>query len=42
MRLLLQFFRILLIAFISEVLHSLIPLPIPASIYGIIILFILL
>lgn len=34
-----QFCIILLIAFIGEILNYLIPLPIPASIYGIVILF---
>lgn len=37
-----QFCVILLITFISEILNSVIPLPIPASIYGIVILFCLL
>jgi holin-like protein len=35
-----QFGIIVLISFIGEVLHSLIPLTIPASIYGIILMFI--
>ena len=39
MKYLLQFCRILLISFASEILHELLPLPIPASIYGIIVLF---
>ena len=39
MKYLAQFLRILVIAFVSEVLHALLPLPIPASIYGILILF---
>lgn len=34
-----QFGIILLISFIGEILHALIPFPIPASIYGIVILF---
>lgn len=34
-----QFGVILLFSFIGEILHFLIPLPIPASIYGIILLF---
>jgi holin-like protein len=34
-----QFGIILLISFIGEILHALIPLPIPASIYGIVMLF---
>jgi len=42
MKYLLQFCRILLISFVSELLHAVIPLPIPASIYGIVILFLLL
>lgn len=35
-----QFGIILFIAFISEIFHKIIPLPIPTSIYGIVILFI--
>ena len=35
-----QFTIILLISFIGEILNKLIPLPVPASIYGIIIMFI--
>ena len=42
MKYLMQFTRILLISFVSEVLHAFIPLPVPASIYGIVILFALL
>lgn len=42
MKYLLQFCRILLIAFVSEILHEILPLPVPASIYGIVILFLLL
>lgn len=34
-----QFSIILLISFLGEILHALIPLPIPASIYGIILMF---
>lgn len=34
-----QFFIILLISFLGEALHALLPLPIPASIYGIMLLF---
>jgi len=34
-----QFLIILLIAFAGELLNTLLPLPIPASIYGIFILF---
>ena len=39
MKYLKQFLIIIAISLIGEVLHALIPLPIPASIYGIIILF---
>ena len=42
MKYLKQFAIILAISFAGELLHSFIPLPIPASIYGIIIMFILL
>lgn len=42
MKYLLQFTRILCLAFVSEILHAVLPLPVPASIYGIILLFILL
>lgn len=34
-----QFFVIIVISFIGEILHEIIPLPIPASIYGIVLLF---
>ena len=34
-----QFSIILLISFLGEALHALLPLPIPASIYGIMLLF---
>ena len=34
-----QFGIILALAFVGEILHALLPLPIPASIYGIILLF---
>ncbi len=37
-----QFLLILLISFVSEILHALIPVPVPASIYGLVILFVLL
>ncbi len=37
-----QFGYILTISFVGELLHSLLPLPVPASIYGIILLFLLL
>jgi holin-like protein len=40
MKYLLQFLIIVTIAFMGEVLHYLIPIPISASIYGIILLFI--
>ena len=39
MKYLKQFFLIILISFIGEILHAVIPLPIPASIYGIVLLF---
>lgn len=35
-----QFLIIIIISFIGELLNSLIPLPVPASIYGMVILFI--
>ena len=37
-----QIFIILLVSFVGELLNTLVPLPIPASIYGIVILFCLL
>ena len=37
-----QFIIIIALSFIGEVLHALIPFPIPASIYGILLLFMLL
>lgn len=40
MKYLKQFGIILLISFIGEVIHSLVPLPVPASIYGLIIILI--
>lgn len=40
MKYLKQFGVIILISFVGEVLHTLIPLPIPASIYGLLILFV--
>lgn len=40
MKYLLQFLIIISVSFIGELLHFLIPLPIPASIYGITILFV--
>ena len=39
MKYLKQFFLIIVISFFGELLHWVIPLPIPASIYGIILLF---
>ncbi len=42
MNYLFQFGIILTIAFAGEILHALLPLPVPASIYGIILLFVLL
>ncbi len=42
MKYLKQFTIILLISFAGDLLHSVLPLPVPGSIYGIILLFILL
>jgi len=42
MKYLKQFTMVLLFAFIGEMIHSLLPLPVPASIYGLIILFLFL
>ena len=42
MKYIMQFMIILIISFVGELLYYLIPLPIPASIYGIVILFMLL
>lgn len=42
MKYLKQFMIILSISLIGEMLHAMLPLPIPASIYGIILLFVLL
>ena len=42
MKYIMQLMIILLISFVGELLYYLIPLPIPASIYGIVILFLLL
>lgn len=39
---LLQFCIILIICFVGEILHAFIPLPIPASIYGLLLMFTLL
>ena len=36
-----QFGIILALAFVGEILHALLPLPIPASIYGILLLFVM-
>ena len=38
MKILKQIFLILLISFLGEALHALLPLPVPASIYGIVLL----
>ncbi len=40
MKYLIQFMIIVAFAFVGEVMHAIIPFPIPASIYGIILLFI--
>lgn len=37
-----QFIIIIFISFIGEILHALIPLPVPASIYGLVIMLVLL
>ena len=42
MKLFKQFTIIIALSFIGEVLHALIPFPIPASIYGVLLLFLLL
>lgn len=39
MKFILQFLIIMVFAFVGELLHYFIPLPIPASIYGIVLLF---
>ena len=39
MKYVLQFLSIMVFAFVGELLHYFIPLPIPASIYGIVLLF---
>ena len=39
MKYLKQFFLIIVISFIGEILHAVIPLSVPASIYGIVLLF---
>lgn len=38
MKLLIQFFRILLFCLLGELLHTLLPLPIPSSIYALLLL----
>ena len=38
MKILKQFFIILLVSFLGEALHALLPLPIPASIYGLVLM----
>jgi len=40
MRLIRQFTILVVVCFIGEILHALIPLPIPASIYGLVLMFI--
>lgn len=40
MKYLFQFFRILIFCFLGEMLHAFLPLPIPSSIYGLILLLI--
>lgn len=40
MKYVIQFLIIIAFAFVGEVLHALLPIPVPASIYGIILLFI--
>lgn len=40
MRLIKQFSILVFVCFIGEILHALIPLPIPASIYGLVLMFI--
>lgn len=42
MKYLIQFLIILAISFAGEVLHMVLPLPVPASIYGMVLLFVLL
>lgn len=42
MKYLKQFFIILIISFVGEILNILLPLPVPASIYGMVLLFVLL
>lgn len=40
MRLVKQFAILVIVCFIGEILHALIPLPVPASIYGLVLMFI--
>ena len=40
MRLVKQFTILVIVCFIGEILHELIPLPVPASIYGLVLMFI--
>ena len=40
MKFIIQFLIIIAFAFVGEVLHAIIPMPVPASIYGIALLFI--
>ena len=40
MRLIKQFSILVLVCFVGEILHALIPLPVPASIYGLVLMFI--
>ena len=40
MRLVKQFVILVIVCFIGEILHALIPLPVPASIYGLVLMFI--
>ncbi len=42
MKYIFQFLLILLISFLAEILHALIPLPVPASVYGLVLMFALL
>ena len=42
MKYLKQLFIILIVSFVGELVHFLVPLPIPASIYGLVIMFLLL
>ena len=42
MKFLVQFLIIAAVSFAGEILNAVVPLPVPASIYGIVILFVLL